>query len=815
MTMARWRSRLPHPLITDPGLASLKNAARAAIVMPAMFALASKVIGNPQTALFAAFGSFAMLVLASFSGPALSRLTAYLTLGTAGLVLVTLGTLCSGNAWLAAGVTAVVGFAILLSGMINGYFAAGTTAAILVFVLSVAVPAPASAIPDRLAGWALAAGAGTLAVMLLWPPRASSTLSADAARACQRLAELADALCHDPAAVPARVAAATKTVDALRVRLTGTPRRPTGPTGPAVALGVLIDEVGWLCVSLAALARAASGELCAAENTITLQKVAAVLRASAAQLTGEQPPGAPAGQAAADDLIGQLEHAQDAASQILAERISAAPELPDEAALDALLGRSFKIHNIAYTTRQIAGYAAAASAPPIWHPRRVRAAVSQASLAGSLSWLRSGVSAATDFDMARSGVRSVWFRNSIRGAVGLAVAVFIAQETGLQHSFWVVLGTLSVLRSNALGTGRSVLSALIGTAIGILVGAAILIPVHGNTTVLWALLPVAVLIAAYAPRVISFAAGQAAFTVVVLILFNIIQPAGWKVGIVRIEDVGIGFAISLGVGLVFWPRGAAALVRDNLAEAYSRSADFVATMVEQVTGLDGGPVPRPAEQAAEAAVVRLDDSYSQFLAERSVSSVDPDRAARLVAGAARLLRAGHSLAGLLDLAARPVPALPSSPAGAGRPAGDGGPAGADGLARADGPPVPGSTAGPGRPSSPDGRPGLALVPRGLKPCASQLDEEVQLLRAWYVTLGDSIAHGTSVPPPQSRDPAMRSRLLACTRQQMTSGQPAQARDALIMLWVDEHLEMLSRMERHLGRMDDAQPEPQPARAAAA
>ena len=80
----------------------------------------------------------------------------------AGLGLVTLGTLCSGNAWLAAVVMAVVGFAILLSGMINGYFAAGTTAAILAFVLSVAVPAPASAIPDRLAGWALAAGAATM-----------------------------------------------------------------------------------------------------------------------------------------------------------------------------------------------------------------------------------------------------------------------------------------------------------------------------------------------------------------------------------------------------------------------------------------------------------------------------------------------------------------------------------------------------------------------------------------------------------------------------------------------------------------------------
>jgi hypothetical protein len=47
----------------------------------------------------------------------------------------------------------------------------------------------------------------------------------------------------------------------------------------------------------------------------------------------------------------------------------------------------------------------------------------------------------------------VRFENSIRGAVALAVSVFIAQRLRLQHAFWVVLGALSVLRSNALATG--------------------------------------------------------------------------------------------------------------------------------------------------------------------------------------------------------------------------------------------------------------------------------------------------------------------------------------------------------------------------
>jgi hypothetical protein len=40
--------------------------------------------------------------------------------------------------------------------------------------------------------------------------------------------------------------------------------------------------------------------------------------------------------------------------------------------------------------------------------------------------------------------------------------------------------------------------------------------------------------------VISFAAGQAAFTLVLVILFNIIAPAGWEIGLVRVEDVALG-----------------------------------------------------------------------------------------------------------------------------------------------------------------------------------------------------------------------------------------------------------------------------------
>ena len=165
--------------------------------------------------------------------------------------------------------------------------------------------------------------------------------------------------------------------------------------------------------------------------------------------------------------------------------------------------------------------------------------------------------------------RSVWFRNALRGAVGLALAVAVIEVTNVQHGFWVVLGTLSVLRSNALGTGATALRAVGGTALGFIAGALLTIGVADHSALLWALLPLAVLVSGIAPSMISFVAGQAAFTVVVIILFNIIEPVGWRVGLTRIEDVAIGCGVSIVVGLLFWPRGATAALGRALSKPSS------------------------------------------------------------------------------------------------------------------------------------------------------------------------------------------------------------------------------------------------------
>jgi len=112
----------------DPDLGALRRAGRAAIVMPGVFALGEEVIGDPALALFAAFGSFALLLMVDFRGPTLDRLRNQATLVVACCALICLGTLVSQTAWLAALTMAAVGFVVLFVGVVSSVLAGASTA---------------------------------------------------------------------------------------------------------------------------------------------------------------------------------------------------------------------------------------------------------------------------------------------------------------------------------------------------------------------------------------------------------------------------------------------------------------------------------------------------------------------------------------------------------------------------------------------------------------------------------------------------------------------------------------------------------------
>jgi len=606
---------------------ALVRSVRAAVVIPGLFAFADKVIGNPVVAVFASLGGFAALLLADFGGPPQQKLRAYASLGAAGAALILIGTACSESTALSAIVAGLVALTVLFSGVFSSYAARGSTAALLLFMLPTFLPAPLSNYGDRVEGWALAIVVGTAAVFLTDRKRpTTSTSRRQAATVVTTVAALLESAYERTPDEEIRTAALRANAS-LRAGYLATPFRPTGAALPEQALTYLIDAVAWL-VSLTA----DPGELpphgfagAADEDRALIEKCVEVLRSTSAALEGI---------AVRPDIRG-LETVRRSAATAVAERASAGLVGDGEA-----LEESFHARSVAYAAAVVAATGLLASGAE--SPKQARRELADWLAAAGLPKTRIA-QLASGFHT-HASLRSVWLRNSIRAGVGIALAVLIAKLTGVQHGFWVVLGTLSVLRSNALGTGSTVVRALIGTVVGFIIGGALVVAIGVHPDVLWAVLPVAVLIAGIAPVKISFAGGQAAFTVLLAILFNIVQPAGWRVGLVRVEDIAIGCAISLGVGLMLWPRGAAVVLANDLAEAYRAGLALLDNAIRALTGTE--PTSNDLEVAAEIRIGRLDDAVRAYLAEQGPRHVDLEDLSLLVAAANRLLLTTHSISAL-------------------------------------------------------------------------------------------------------------------------------------------------------------------------
>src|SRR6516162_11895282 len=78
---------------------------RAVLVIPSLFALTYEGFGNLQMALFAAFGGFANLVVASFGGSRRDKVIAHFGLALIGSIGIIIGTAVNGIDWLAVLIT--------------------------------------------------------------------------------------------------------------------------------------------------------------------------------------------------------------------------------------------------------------------------------------------------------------------------------------------------------------------------------------------------------------------------------------------------------------------------------------------------------------------------------------------------------------------------------------------------------------------------------------------------------------------------------------------------------------------------------------
>jgi uncharacterized membrane protein YccC len=631
--------------ISDPGHFALKNALRAAIVVPAAFAIGLKVFELPQMALFGAFGSIGMLVFVDFGGTTRVRFLAYLGLLAGGCLTITLGTLCSHTTWLAVVVMALVGFAILFAGVIDGYLAAASLVLILTFVIAAMVQADVGELPDRLAGWGVAGALSLTAVFALWPGRPPDQLRRATAAAIEKLAELLEAMgaVAHTGERPSRLEeerlgelsmeAYDESV-AARNAFVAIPHRPSGVGARTAAIGRLIDDLDWFdALAREQPAPAAVSAGFAAERDAVETAVPAALRRAAERLRTNDPGDN------GHELRGLSDDHRGIGRAFLAELAEHRVE-DDAARVTAELNEAYRLRGLAFAALQIGRHA-------------VQAAGGEAPREPTLTPRRAGLRESRRIADSHRRMGSVWFRNSVRGAAGLALAVLVAKVTNAQNGFWVVLGTISVLRSSALATGTTVVEALTGTVIGIVIGGLIVAALGSEPALLWVVLPFAVLLGAYSPRAISFTAGQAAFTIVIVVLFNLLNPVGWSVGVVRIEDIAIGCAVSLVTGFLFWPRGAADVLRESIGSAYETAARYLDTTIATMLGVRRAEPIEPVAVEASEAALRLDETVREYLAENGSARRDLDALARLVGGVTRVRRVArlmHDASGIAPLA---------------------------------------------------------------------------------------------------------------------------------------------------------------------
>ena len=319
-------------------LASLARSARAAIVVPLLFASALLAIKQPEMAGFAVFGTFAHQVLVSYDTAGTARYAQSAMLTVLGAIMVGVGVLASPNTWLAVTGAVALGLLSELPSVARGRIAAIRRALLLSFMLAVAVPAPVSSVFSYLAGWLMAGAIAQPALLLIWIPLQKSSSANEGARSYDR----------------------------------------------------------------------ASNAVAAAHLTSTV--------------------------------------------------------------------------------------------------------------------------------------------NAVRCGLALGLAVLLTRLLKVEHAFWVVLGVLPVLNASGSSAARAFWQEQAGTLIGFLVSAAVVAIIGQHIAWYWLILPFVVFGSVYAASGSSLLPGQAAFTVFAVVLFCILSPKQKQAGILRLEDIAIGGAVSLAVG---------------------------------------------------------------------------------------------------------------------------------------------------------------------------------------------------------------------------------------------------------------------------
>lgn len=594
---------------SDPYRIYARRALRLAITFPAALVIQSLVLGLPQVAvLFGLFGCFSLTTMCDFGGPYPSRTLAYLATIGMGWVSITIASAASFSFWAAVGATLVYGFLVTYSAVLRGYFAAAVPGVFVGFFLAISSPHDWSQLGQNLAGWTIGAGLASAGALLLWPMRTRNLLRRSIADVLDSLAGLVESIWvdHGHSNWERSERELGTALITMRSNYTGLVRRPGSTTGRQRYLSDVVTALNDLAATLARTHPDKAHDLpgdrdLALACARTLRDCASACRARRAGSVDHFP-----------DTEGLNQIREGQLSRVGAWLTDA---LGTEPALDIVVRVR---HDM--ILRRVSGLTMMAATDVRRSFGRDPQYRGMGTFGGQELIVRLPRVSTQRNLLLNLTPDSIWFRNSVRAAVAFALAVIIILLTGLDHGFWIALGVMVALQSDATGSRSSVARVLTGTVLGVVIALGVLSLAQGNQAVLWALLAVSVALATFAPGASTPVAGQTAFTIFLLVLFSLLLPGDDRAtAAVRLADVAMAMLVTLVASMALWPRGAAALVSKSLAEATAATGRYVDVAFRRLRDGTGGFMATElaeSDRAARLAYERADENFDLATAQR-------------------------------------------------------------------------------------------------------------------------------------------------------------------------------------------------------
>jgi uncharacterized membrane protein YccC len=555
-------------------------------------------------AFYASFGCIALGALSEVTGAPWQRTKTYAAALIAGIVLVIIGTLLAFNTWAAAAGMLIVGFGVAYAGVGGPRVVGAATGLQLLYILPSFPPYAPETLGWRLIGLVLAVALLAMADRVLWPPPIPTPFSHRLADAIHGVHDrLITLLRHDGDRRPDPHSDSSPT---LRLSSIPTLQRPTGPGRRDRAAMQAATLLSGLEARVAALTDLTGGQHPAQIPDLSV-KLLDVAAGSLAQSADALDSRAGEGNESAEPNPALVEAAL---SDYVRQREALAGTSTVDHDLRFRLRLAVVAEELAVWTRDLAMATKIIGGDQVRDP--------QTRSIAEPFWYANRSTASLWFTRFRGHFtpRSIFFQNAIRLALGLAAARLIAGLLDLSHGFWVLLATLTLMRTTVAATRAALVPAFVGTVIGGLAMAVVLGLAGGDSRFYEIAFPFFLLFGLVAGPVAGPLVGQAGFTLMVAVLFAQMAPVTWRLAEVRITDVVMGGLLGAVIGLLVWPRGATGEMRRAAKVSLEAAANDLESTVQWLTHREK---PSPDHQDTAAAATRYlilaDSTLAQYRSE--------------------------------------------------------------------------------------------------------------------------------------------------------------------------------------------------------